>query len=49
MESLLKSTGLIQRAHGLIRLRWLGVIALAVAAFATCGFSRIPLLQGQLP
>jgi signal transduction histidine kinase len=43
MQGLLKSTSLVQRAHWLIRLRWVAVAALVVAAFGASEFMGVSL------
>lgn len=43
MESLLKSTNLIQRASWLIKLRWVAIGALAAATFVASQFMRVAL------
>lgn len=48
MESLFKSTSLIQRAYWLIRLRWVAIATLAIATFVACRFLEISLPASAL-
>ncbi len=48
MESLLKSTSLVQRAYWLIRLRWVAIAALAVATFGASEFMGVSLPASAL-
>lgn len=48
MESLLESTSLAQRAHWLIRLRWVAIAALGCATFGASEFMGVSLPAGIL-
>ena len=48
MESLLKSTSLVQRAQWLIRLRWVAIAALALATFGASEFMKVSLQAAAL-
>jgi len=48
MESLLKSTSLVQRALWLIRLRWVAIAALAIATFGAGEFMGVSLAASAL-
>jgi signal transduction histidine kinase len=48
MENLLKSTNLVQRAHWLVLLRWVGIGTLAIATFVAGRFLHIELATPAL-
>ncbi|MEN6576080.1 MAG: HAMP domain-containing sensor histidine kinase [Phycisphaerales bacterium] len=48
METVLKSTSLVQRAHWLIRLRWVAIVALGCATFGASEFMGVSLPSGVL-
>ncbi|MEN6425684.1 MAG: HAMP domain-containing sensor histidine kinase [Phycisphaerales bacterium] len=48
METVLKSTSLVQRAHWLIRLRWVAIAALGCATFGASEFMGVALPSGVL-
>ncbi len=48
MESLLKSTSLVQRAHWLIQLRWVAIAALTIATFGAGEFMGVSLPASAL-
>jgi signal transduction histidine kinase len=48
MENLFKSTSLVQRAHWLVRLRWVAIVMLGAAIFVADRFLHIRLTTGAL-